>query len=74
MLAVERRKTTLNIVAESTDIVELNDLAMMVAERETDEVDPERIAVTLHHIHLPKMADAGVINYDPDTTRVEPRP
>lgn len=74
VLAAERRRITLNILADLTETVELNDLATVVAERKNNGVDSERIALTLHHIHLPKMADAGVINYDPDATRVEPPP
>ncbi|MFC4436219.1 MULTISPECIES: DUF7344 domain-containing protein [Natrialbaceae] len=27
----------------------------------------ERGEVMLHHVHLPKMSDAGIIDYDPDT-------
>lgn len=27
----------------------------------------DRVVVELYHIHLPKMADTGMINYDPET-------
>jgi DNA-binding transcriptional ArsR family regulator len=27
--------------------------------------DPERIAIQLHQIHLPKLADHGVVDFDP---------
>lgn len=33
--------------------------------------DRTRIEVALHHRHLPKMADAGVIDYDPESGTVE---
>ncbi|WP_276271734.1 DUF7344 domain-containing protein [Haloarcula litorea] len=29
------------------------------------------LRVALHHVHLPKLDDAGVIHYDPDTHRIE---
>ncbi|SIR76251.1 hypothetical protein SAMN05421858_3692 [Haladaptatus litoreus] len=74
VLAAERRRITLRILAELTETVELNDLATIVSKREDKGVDPEHIALTLHHTHLPKMSDIGVINYDPDTTRVELHP
>lgn len=30
----------------------------------------ERIALRLHHVHLPKLADTGVIEYNPDERRI----
>jgi hypothetical protein len=30
-------------------------------------VDSERLTVSLYHVHLPKMADSGVIDYEPAT-------
>lgn len=27
----------------------------------------ERVETMLHHVHLPKMADAGILDYDPET-------
>lgn len=79
LLAAERRRTTLDVVAESTAPVELEDLAATVAARETgrdvvDEEAVERVARSLHHSHLPKMDDLGVIDYDPDAARVESCP
>lgn len=79
LLAVERRRTTLDVLESSNSPVELEELAAMVAEREInvgvpDEATVERVAITLHHSHLPKMADVGVIDYDPDSSRVESCP
>lgn len=34
----------------------------------------ERVAVSLHHVHLPKMADLGVVDYDSAANRVESCP
>ncbi|WP_436927678.1 DUF7344 domain-containing protein [Halosimplex amylolyticum] len=76
LLSVERRRTTLDILAGSTAPVELEELATTVAARESDvrvpdEATTERVAINLHHNHLPKMANLGLIAYDPDSSRVE---
>jgi hypothetical protein len=31
----------------------------------------DRIAVTLHHNHLPLMTDLGVVRYEPESRRIE---
>ncbi|WP_137286098.1 DUF7344 domain-containing protein [Halorussus salinisoli] len=68
----------------SVDVVELADVADHVVECETaapDQSDPDRsgpdserhrqrVAVSLHHNHLPKLDDAAVIDYDPRTKAV----
>lgn len=77
LLAVERRRLVLDILAGNTDPVELDELATGIVEREdgTDAVDEptvERVAITLHHVHLPKVAQFGIIDYDPKTRRIEP--
>lgn len=79
VLASERRRVALDILAERTDPVDLENLASAIAAREADgiEADEEtvkRVALTLHHQHLPLMAKFGVIEYDPEATLVEPYP
>ncbi|MDG5778334.1 hypothetical protein QA599_17935 [Haloarculaceae archaeon H-GB1-1] len=76
VLAAERRRVTLDILAERATPVDLENLATAVTEREADaERDDgetvEQVAISLHHNHLPKMADFGAIDYDPEATRVE---
>jgi DNA-binding transcriptional ArsR family regulator len=36
--------------------------------------DPETIRVALHHVHVPKLADAGLLTYDPETQRATLEP
>jgi len=75
----KRRRTTLAVLARRIAPVELADLAEAVAEREdgvdaTDEESIEELEILLHHLHLPMMADLGVIEYDPETSYVESCP
>lgn len=75
LLAAERRRTVLDILATSPASVDLEQLATAVAAREndvnvTDESAVDLVTLDLHHIHLPKMDALEVIDYDPTTTRV----
>ncbi|MDG5821499.1 hypothetical protein [Natronococcus sp. A-GB7] len=75
----DRRRVALAILDERTELLGIDELAVAVAKREAEndaEVDEgvsvERIAITLHHTHLPRMADADVIDYDPQNGRIDP--
>lgn len=77
LLASGRRRILLDIFDGRSTAVELDELAAGVAAREaeadaTDEETVERIRTALHHVHLPKMDDAGVVDYDPSAHRIEP--
>lgn len=37
----------------------------------TEDVDVSRLYVRLHHIHVPKLADVGIVSYDDETDAVE---
>jgi hypothetical protein len=43
---------------------------ILVADERSKDVTVERVAVTLHHVHLPKMDDVSVVDYDPDESLV----
>lgn len=71
LLAVERRRVALDVLTNGSTPIFLDDLAVAVAEREANECvaseeNVERVAVSLHHNHLPMMEDFGVVDYDPD--------
>lgn len=78
LFAAERRRTTLAILADRTDPIDLENLAAAVATREHDAGLPDdeavdRVAASLYHVHLPKMDGAGLVDYDPDANRIELR-
>lgn len=69
LLTEEQRRLALEVLADRDGgPIELADLAAAIAERErgaADEAAVERVAVTLHHNHLPRMDALGVLDYDP---------
>lgn len=50
----------------------VDDVAVSLVSAGVDPQVRERIEIRLHHIHLPKMDNAGVIDYDPDEQLIEP--
>lgn len=75
LLAEERRRMALDVLTDRATPVDLEDLAAAVVARVTsvegvDEETVERMAIRLHHGDLPKMADLGVIDYDPGSNCV----
>lgn len=58
-----------------TGVASLGELAERIAARNAEHHgDVERIAVALHHVHLPKLAAIGLVDYDPGDRIVEARP
>lgn len=75
LIAAERRREVVDVLSGRSEPIELSDLAAGIAARERgtepEERFVEQVAVTLHHVHLPKLADAGVIGYDPSAGRID---
>lgn len=70
LLASDRRRCLLSYLStEASDPVSRDELIDVIAERERPDPGPAthrvRVTIDLHHVHLPKLADAGVIEYDP---------
>jgi uncharacterized protein YqfB (UPF0267 family) len=63
-----RRSVLQELAALSTEEVSFETLADRVAQR--DAMDRDRIVHDLHHIHLPKLADLGVITYDAENRHI----
>lgn len=83
LLSVKRRRLAIDILADRSEPISLEALARAVTKQEgvdatsqeekvsaTSEKAIEQAMITLHHHHLPKMDDIGVIEYDPDERRV----
>lgn len=78
LLADERRRRVLSALVDSSTPVRVESVARTVAAEEVDaEPDTvpaervERVQVALHHCHLPKLADADLVDYDSEEHVVE---
>ena len=73
-LLSDRRRYVVDGLSERDCPVALEGLVEAVATREADaggaRPDPEELARTLHHTHLPKLAASGVIDYDAEERTV----
>ena len=84
LLSVARRRTTLEALEDANGPIDLHDLAATVAARKADETEADeteadddtvqRVALSLHHAHLPKMSEMGVVEYDAGSTRIRTHP
>ena len=77
ILAAERRRLTLTILSEQMTSVEFLELATEIVTREaginaTDEETIEKVAMTLHHTHLPVLDEKGVVDYDLRSQQIKP--
>lgn len=73
LLANSRRRLALQYLRSRVGAVPLGDLADQIAlwEGEHTQAQSERISICLVHLHLPKLADAGIVRYDPTQETVE---
>ncbi|HKJ58264.1 MAG TPA: hypothetical protein VKA37_03470 [Halobacteriales archaeon] len=76
LLAAERRRTALDVLSNRTGPVGLEAVATAIATREADRANPprehvDRVALTLHHVHLPTMSEVGIVRYDWASRRIE---
>jgi len=66
ILAAEQRSLTLNDLTQT--ILKYNHQA---SPTEVFEDVPTEVRLSLHHVHLPKLASDGLVAYDPDQRLVE---
>lgn len=69
-----RRETITYCQNTSDEVTELRDLVDHVVLTRERPGERERVAMELHHLHLPKLAHYGVIGFDPWTGRLRYRP
>lgn len=72
VLAHHHRREILKVLINSdTNTVEFDEIIPQICSRETSRVGsyPSRnqISTEFHHVHLPKLTDAGVVEYDSRT-------
>lgn len=68
VLVAERRRNALYVLYRHVGPVTLADLADEVASLEGEAV--ERVATSLHHVHLPKLVEVGIVEYDTEEALV----
>lgn len=75
LLANTRRRYALYALSHQIGAMSLGELAEQIAIYEGDSAydQYERIVTSLHHTHLPKLVEAGIVRYDAEqeTVRVE---
>ena len=75
-LAHERRRHLLDVLDEAGAALSLSDLARSVARQErasprpVDDGTVKRVRLSLYHWHVPKLEDAGLVEFDPDARTV----
>jgi hypothetical protein len=75
LLADERRKTTIEVLSDRCGTMGLRTIADDVARQDAgidagNQEAVDRVATRLHHVHLPKLDDAGLLEYEPTTQTV----
>lgn len=69
-IAHRHRRRALARLAEGGRRIPVRELADDVAAR--DRADPEQVATRLYHAHLPRLDDAGLVEFDPAAPAVAP--
>lgn len=79
-LTDQRRRAALSILVNDSDSISASDLAAHVVAQEganelveVSEREHAEVLTELHHVHLPKLADAGLIDYDASEQTVTAR-
>lgn len=80
LLSSARRRSVLRRLLGDDEPVELQELADEIAAEENDKAvgeltdrERKRVYVSLYQTHVPTMADAGVLDYEPESGSIVPR-
>lgn len=68
LLVAQRRREVLYVLYRRPGPITVSELTDEVAS--VEETPPERVATALHHVHLPKLDERGVVNYDAEAGTV----
>lgn len=76
LLSSARRRILLDVLEDRQPPIDLDALAAAVAERElgaesSEAVPAGQVAISLHHVHLPKLDEVGVVDYAAASNQVE---
>ncbi|KDS90139.1 hypothetical protein FK85_21410 [Halorubrum saccharovorum] len=77
----KHRRIVLATLANREQPIPIKDLTNAIIEHnhhtpptEADNETVTQVRINLHHVHLPKLAEAGFIQYDPERKAVESTP
>jgi hypothetical protein len=76
LLSSPARRAALAVLAENASTMTLADLASKMAATGGDasvDEDVRDLKLVLHHNHLPRLAEAGLVEYDASANSVRPR-
>jgi DNA-binding transcriptional ArsR family regulator len=76
LLSSPARRAVLTVLARNPSTMTLADLASELAatgRNASEDADRHDLEVVLHHNHLPRLAEAGLVEYDPGANSVRPR-
>lgn len=73
LLADDRRRNVLHYLSQQVGTVSLGELSEQLAVWEDDPTYDcyERILTSLHHTHLPKLVDGGLVRYESEQETVK---
>jgi DNA-binding transcriptional ArsR family regulator len=78
LIADGRRRRVLHTLRESDGTVTVTAIVDRIVAAERDVTDgsvaPRSVRTSLHHVHLPKLAAAGVVEFDVESGEVRYRP
>lgn len=69
-----RRYTLYELHMSSEPVVTVESLADVAAAAAAGDLNKEEVTIALEHEHLPKLADAGLVEYDRPTSKLWYRP
>lgn len=73
LLCDSSRRDAMRYLLARQHEVSLDELSAGIASRQNPPSQQRlaRVSIDLHHVHLPKLADAGVLRYDSESETVE---